>query len=605
MMSEMTKLDTSKTEWDLSPLLAGDDDPKIEEYRKAVTKATDEFVAKWKDRDDYLKDPKVLREALDEVEAIENTPQIMGEAIYFHLRTSVDSSNTDLIAKNGQAEDFLKGIINKMQFFWLKVGKIDSKLQPEILKSSELQTYRHLLESTFDSAQYKLTEAEEKIILLKSSVANENWSNMRSKLLAASEREVIWEDGSKKMMSHSEILKEMSNVDKKVRDSAAQANNDILEHWIDVIEAEFNAILEDKKINDDIRGYTRPDQSRHVSDDISSEVVDALLEAISSTYDIPRRFYELRAKLFGVDKIEYHERNVPYGDAAIEHSYDRSVEIVIRVCERLDDDFARAFKGFVENGQIDVYPRKGKRSGAFCAYYGPAMPPFVLLNHTGKVDDTSTLAHEVGHAVNGELMRTTENALNYGTPMCTAEVASNFLEGFTLDHLLEEADDEQRLSLLIDSLDGNVAGIHRQAAFYLFEQEAHNTFRKEGYLSKIKIGEIFAKHMEAYMGPAVEQSPGSQNWWAYIPHFRYYFYVYSYVCGDLIAAAMRSKVKQDPGFMKHVKTFYSTGRSKSPQQIFADMGIDITDKAFWLEGLKEIERQLDETEKLAKKLGKI
>lgn len=601
----MTKLDTSKTEWDLSPLLAGDDDPKIEEYRKAVTKAADEFVAKWKDRTDYLEDPKVLREALDDLEALERMPRLIGEAVYFHLRSSTNSSDPKIQAAKGRAEDFLKEIINKQQFFWLKVGKIEPKFQTDMLESPELKPHRHILERTFINAKYQLSEAEEKILLLKSSVANQNWSNMRSKLLAASERKVLQEDGSTKVISHSEIIQQMSSVNKKVRDSAAKAHNEILEQWIDVIETEFNSILEDKKIDDQLRGYIRPDQSRHVSDDIPSEVVDALIESISDTNHIPRRFYEIYAKLFGVAKIEYHERNVPYGEAAVKHSYGRSVELVSEVCQRLDDEFANVFKDFVENGRIDVYPRKGKRSGAFCMYHAPEIPPYVFLNHTGQVQDTSTLAHEMGHAINGELMRSTEDALNYGTPMCTAEVASNFLQGLVFDRLLEDADDEQRLSLLLGNLGESVAGIHRQAALYMFEQEAHRRFRKDGYLSKEDLGSIFKDKMEAYMGPAVEQSPGSQNWWAYVPHFRYYFYVYSYVCGDLIAAAMRSKVKKDPGFMKEVKTFFTTGRSKSPQQIFADMGIDITDKAFWQEGLEEIEKQLDETEKLAKKLGKI
>jgi oligoendopeptidase F len=198
-----------------------------------------------------------------------------------------------------------------------------------------------------------------------------------------------------------------------------------------------------------------------------------------------------------------------------------------------------------------------------------------------------------------------QNALNYELSLATAEVASNFLQGFVIDRLLTEADGELRLTLMMDELNGAVSSIQRQVAFYRFEQDLHRNFREAGFVSKQDIGKLFQQHMEAYMGPAVEPSPGSENWWTYVGHFRAFFYVYSYASGELIAKSLQSRVSQDPEFIKPVKEFLSTGLSKSPRQSFTDMGIDITDNAFWQQGLDKVKKLLEETEKLAQDLGKI
>jgi oligoendopeptidase F len=150
-----------------------------------------------------------------------------------------------------------------------------------------------------------------------------------------------------------------------------------------------------------------------------------------------------------------------------------------------------------------------------------------------------------------------------------------------------------------------VSTIQRQIACYNFEKDLHQAFRKTGYLPKEEIGLIFQKNMKAYMGDAIEQSPGSENWWVYWGHIRSYFYVYTYASGLLIAKSLQKLIKEDIDFVKKVKNIFSIGLSDSPRGIFAKAGIDITQKQFWDKGLIEIDELLIETEKLAKKLKKI
>jgi len=174
-----------------------------------------------------------------------------------------------------------------------------------------------------------------------------------------------------------------------------------------------------------------------------------------------------------------------------------------------------------------------------------------------------------------------------------------------LDELIHSADDKLRLAIMMQKLNDDVSSIFRQVACYQFEQELHQEFRKAGYLSKKEIGTLFMKHMAAYMGNAVEQSAGSENWWVYWSHIRYFFYVYSYASGLLISKSLQAGVKKDPAFINKVKGFLSAGLSDSPKNIFSKLGIDITDNTFWDRGLDEVEHLLDETEHLAKKLRKI
>lgn len=602
----MKSLGIDQTKWDLTPLFTSDNDPTAKEKRKEVQEKSYEFINKWKDRDDYLKDPAVLKEALDEYEVWNRLYGCYGvEEYYFWLRSTQDGNDPDLKAKINKTEDFGRKILNDIQFFNLNISKISQDKQKKFLESEDLKEYKHFLERNFAWSPYLLSEPEEKILTLKSDTSHMNWVRMVSDFLAKEEREVLLEDGKRGNKNFSEILSLSLDRNKKVRDVAAKALNEIQEKHLDVAEVEINSILANKKTNDELRNMSRPDLSRHIGDDVASEVVDSLINSVSSRFNITREYYELKAKLMGVEKLEYHECNVPYGKLDKTYSYEEAVNLVYSVFAKLDTKFSDIFAGFVKNNQIDVYPRKGKRDGAFCAYNLISQPTYLFLNYTNKIDGVLTLAHELGHGINYELIKEKQNAVNFGTFTSTAEVASTFMEDFVLEELLKDADDELKLAIMMNKLNEDTSAIFRQVACYKFEQELHGNFREKGYLSKKDIGELFRKHMLAYMGDFVEQSPGSQNWWVRWGHIRAFFYVYSYASGFLISKSLQNSVKKDPQFINEVKEFLLTGLAESPKDVFAKLGVDITDKGFWDKGLDETEKLLEETKILAKKLGKI
>ena len=599
----MESINIKQTEWNLDLLKEGKD---FEEKRKDWENETDNFISKWKDREDYLENPLILKKALDEFERWEKFFGSGGDELYyFRLKRAQDQENPEVKAKYNKIEEFSKNVEKKMSFFTLNMAKIPKEKQEKFLQDNELKEYRHFLNRLFENARYLLSENEEKIMNLKSTSAHSSWVKMVSEFLYKEEKEVLDEDGNLSIKTLSDLFSLIDNKNKEVRDKAAKAINEILEKYSEVAEAEINAVLMNKKVNDEIRGFDRPDKSRHISDDIDSEIVDSIVDAISSNLDISKEYYDLKSKLLGVEKLEYHERNVRYGSIDKTYSYEDTVKLVNKVFSDLDKKFADLLKMFVENGQIDVYPKKGKSGGAFCAYSLKSQPTYILLNHSNKLRNVETLAHELGHAINNELVKEKQNSLNFGTTLGTAEVASTFMEDFVLDELRKEADEELKLALMMQKLNGDVSSIIRQISCYKFEQELHKNFGEKGYLSKEEIGKLFQKYMSSYMGDFVEQSQGSENWWIYWGHIRTFFYNYSYASGLLISKALQRKVRENPEFIEKVKEFLSAGVSKSPRDIFLDLGLDISKKEFWEEELKEIRAFLKDTKELAEKLGKI
>ncbi len=596
----------NKGEWNLSLLLKSENPDEVEKIKKQIEILYKKFIDKWKKDQSFLKNPEKLKEALDEYEKINRFYGSGGPILYYYkLKYYKDQNNSKIRAELNKIKDFVRKLEQEMMFFTLNLSKIPEEKQKEFLNYKPLAEYHHLLKKLFESGKHTLSESEEKILMLKYQTSYDNWVKLTSSLLSKEERLVTDESGKKSLKNMPELTNLTRSHNNKVRREANEAINDILKKYEDIAEAEINSILLDKKYDDELRKYNRPDAERHLSDDIKSDTVDTLIKTVSDNFHISKKYYNFKKRLLKLKSPDYGDRNVDYisGKNPKHYSYEQSVKVISEVLKKLDKEFLEIFEGFVKNGHIDVYPKKGKRDGACCTGNLIEHPTYILLNYTNKLQDLTTLAHEFGHGLNNELIKKRQNSLNYGTPLSTAEVASTFIEEFVTQKILETSTEEQKFELMLSKLADYITTILRQIACYKFEQELHEEFRKKSYLSKEEIGSIFKKNMQAYLGE--EFSRNSENWWIAWPHIRDFFYVYSYANGLLISKSLASEVKRNPQFIIKVKEFLSAGLSESPEDIFKKLGININDKAFWQKGLNEISQLLDETEKLAKKLGKI
>lgn len=587
-------------DWNLTPLLKTGSKEEIQKDIEKTKEANEAFANKWKNQPDYLKKPKILKQALEELENLQtNFGQSGNAGFYFALKSYINQTDPGIKANLNKIEEVEKELSNKRMFFTLNLAKVSEEKQKEFLSSSELKEYKHFLEIIFVQSKHALTDPEEKILSLKETVAHDNWERMTSGILAKQEKQL-----NKETKNFSELLNLIKDKDKITRDKAAEAINEILKEFEDIAEAEINSILANKKINDRLRNFKRPDEARHLYDDIPTAIVDTLIKTVTEKFEISKEFYKLKAKFFKQPKLTYAEKAILPNNEGLEYTFEQALEIVKETFSELDEEFTKILESYIKNNQIDSFPKKGKQNGAFCIHQLKKHPTYILLNFDKDLRDVTTIAHEVGHGINSELMKQNQNSLNLGTPKSTAEVASTFMEDFVLEKIIETATEEQKLSILMEKLDSDISSVFRQTAFYNFETELHTKFREKGHLSKTEIGKMFRKHMDSYLGEAIDTT-NSENWWMYVPHFRYIFYVYSYVSGQLISKTLQEKTREDKKFILKVKEFLSAGTSNSPENIFRKMEVDITKKQFWKKGIGKIRKNLQETEELAKKLNKI
>ena len=600
------------TEWNLKLLLTSEDSNTIQNIKEEVRTKWDEFTKKWGNNKNYLEDPIVLKQALDEYEALHaNYGMDKGLSYYFELKDSLDQGNSNTKTQINKIDDFISKLSNQIQFFTHRISKVDEAKQHVLLNAAELQDYRHFLERLFQESKHLLTEDQEKIITLISKPATYNWRQMVEAFVANDEEEVLTEEGKLEKRPMSQIGPMIDTRNIEVRESAVNALYKIRERWSNVSENEINSLLEYKKNIDLLRNFERPDSGRHLADDIDTEVVDAMIESVVSKFSIIEEYFKFKAKLIKKDVLQAHEAllGIEYLDESIDvsnikkYSFEEAVELVSKVMGNLDSEFKQIFEDFFNEGRVDVYPQKGKVNGAFCASVHKTQPVYILLNFTGKLQDCLTMAHEMGHGINDILMRK-QNELNYGTVLSTAEVASTFMEDFVWQEIVKEANDEQKFVLIMQKIDDDIGTIFMQVACYTFEQNLHKQFREKGYLSKAEISEIFLNSFSNLFGRAVEYSKTKYKWVTWT-HIRTFFYVYSYASGLLISKSLQNSVKNNPKFISKVKEFLSAGTSKSPKDTFMDLGIDITQKEFWINGLKEVEDLINTAKELAIKLGKI
>ncbi len=584
-------LPQAKTDWNLDILIENIKD--VETYKTVVSNQFEKFIKKWNSRVDYLKEPKILKQVLDEYNKLYQTYGNYNDLMYYYsLKSALNLNDSDTKAKYNKIHTLALDLHNKTQFFIIRISKISKIKQKVFLESSILEEYKHFLEKQFKAGEHILSEKEEIILNLKTKVSHSNWTQMLSGLLSKEEKHVWISNDKKAKRNFSELVELSSDKNKKVRDSAAKALSAIFVKYSSIAENEFNSVLENKKINDQIRDYKNPDESRYIADDIEPEVVHLLQNVVSQNFDIAHEYYQLKAQILGVNKLDYNDRNVEIGRIANNYSFEKSFDLVRKTFSNLDPYFEKFFIDSFGKGLVDVYPKKGKRSGAFCSCFSSQLPIYILLNHGQSLNSALTMAHEFGHAINFDLSRK-QKELNYDFPMCTAETASTFFEDFVLQEILNKTTNkQQKLGILMSKLNDDISTIFRQIAFYNFEIEIHTKFREKGYLSSKEIGGIFRKHMESYMGPYVKQNFKSEYWWIYISHFRSFFYVYSYSFGLLVSKALQNMVKNDKNNIIKVKEFFSIGAKLSPQHALQDLGINISQRNFWETGINEVRNLL-------------
>ena len=591
-MEALKPLKTYALDWDLTQLYKPANRAKdVEADVRKVERAMTAFAEKYRKDKRHLKDPKALLRALQESEKLSAMPEMARPYMYFAYVRELNSTDQEAEAMINKLTDRLTKVENKLVFFDLELGKISPALQKKFLKSKELTPYRYDLSQLFENSKYHLTEAEEKILNLKSQTSRSLWVQGFEKVL--NKQTILWNGKEVPLPEASNLIRTLPLKERRELHSKMMAQ---LRGISDFAESEINAVVIDKKINDELRGFKHPYSATILGYENDEKSVLTLVKTVTDNFSIAHRFYKLKAQMLGLPKLTYADRSARVGKTEKKIPFKDAVEIVRSVFYGAHARYGEIFDRFLTNGQIDVFPKKGKSGGAFCSS-STNLPTFVLLNHVDDFHSASTLAHEMGHAIHSE--RSKQQPIRYQDyTTSVAETASTLFENILFNALFKELTPAEQIVALHDKLESDIASICRQIACFNFEAELHTSIREKGALSGGEIAALLNRHMAAYLGPAVELHENDGYFFANWSHIRNFFYVYSYAYGELISKALYEKYREDPSYIDAIDTFLSAGGSKKPEDIFKDIGIDTSKPAFFAAGMKSIERDVDRLEKL-------
>ncbi len=580
--------------WNLGDLYAGQDDPQLaKDFVKAEAEA--EAIARdYQDKLSALSGAELAR-AIARYEANDET---LGKIMSFaQLLYSGNQSDAALARFYQSCQERMTLISTKTLFFTLEINRIDDAAFARQLADPALQKYAPWLRDLRIYKPYQLSDELEKLLHEKRLTGKSAWHRLFDETLADLRFPLDGKD-----LTEAEILNLMVNKDRTVRAKAAGVFAKVLNDNRRLFAFITNTLAKDKDIEDNWRGFKQPISSRNLSNLVEDEVVDALLSAVKASYPkLSHRYYRIKAKWLGMDKMAYYDRNAPL-PAAQDNviPWAEARQMVESSYRQFSPELGNIVQGFFDKNWIDAPARPGKASGAFAHPTVPSAHPYILMNYQGKKRDVMTLAHELGHGVHQVLAGQAQGHFLSDTPLTLAETASVFGEMLTFQNLLKnETDPAARKILLAGKVEDMLNTVVRQIAFCEFERAVHAE-RKNGELSAERLGEIWMTVQRESLGDAFDFAPEYNMFWAYIPHFIHTpFYVYAYAFGDCLVNSLYAVYqKSAPGFAEKYLELLKSGGSKRHKELLAPFGLDASQPDFWHQGLNMLSGFIDELERL-------
>ncbi|MCP4936757.1 MAG: M3 family oligoendopeptidase [bacterium] len=583
-------------EWDLSDLYPGTKSPELTgDLEKAASDAIS-FQEDWQGKLEEIAAGFEGGEKLAQVIAIY---EAMGDLIgrigsYAGLLYAGNNEDPETAKFYGDTQEKLTNIYNSLLFFELEFNRIDDAVMDEALERKELAHYRPWIDELRKEKPYQLSDELEKLFHEKSITGRGAWNRLFNETMTSLRFEV---DG--KQLALEAALNLLSDPDGDKRCKGAAAISKVLGENIRLFSLITNTLSKDVEISNRWRGFKDIADSRHLGNRVEKEVVDALESAVVDAYPrLSHRYYALKAKWFGEEKLDFWDRNAPLPmDSNRVYSWVEARETVLGAYDGFASEMAQIAEPFFDKGWIDAPVRKGKTPGAFSHPTVPSAHPYILLNYLGKPRDVMTLAHELGHGVH-QVLAAGQGPLMAQTPLTLAETASVFGEMLTFRALLDKAKSPtERKVMIAGKVEDMINTVVRQIAFYTFERKLH-TERKSGELTSERIGELWMSVQEESLGPNIRLHEGYENYWSYIPHFIHSpFYVYAYAFGDCLVNSLYAVYQNaEDGFAEKYFDMLRAGGSKHHKELLAPFGLDASNPAFWGKGLAMIEGLIDELE---------
>lgn len=570
--------------WDLTDLYKSTSDPSIAKDKKLVELEANKFTKKYKNK---LKTSAITLKALREYENL--LERLYSIAYFAGFHHSTDTKSTTISRFYQETSEFAAQIESSLVWFELELAKT----------KFSVKGYDYLLEKLRKKQKYMLSEPEENILTQKSQTSRDAfvrfYDETNSQLLFE-----LQVGKTKKKLTGTEIGKIMSrHEDRALRQKATQVMSKNYSEHSHFYTFTLNMLLLDKKISDGLRGYQYPQQSTYLNYDVDPKTVDAMVNVVTKSYSISERFYIAKAKLLK-QKLHEWDRYTPLYNINKSYSWEETKKIVLDSFYEFDKQFGDIAKKFLDNHWVDAKITKNRASGAYCSYLTPSKHPYIFMNFDGKVDDITTLAHELGHGIHAYLSRE-QSMVNFFPSTATAEIASIFAESLVFDHLYKTAKSKkEKANLLAEKIQGSFATVFRQTGFHLFETDIHTYRRQNGELSAKDFSDYYQQRLQPMFGKGLKLTEDHKYFWMPILHFYHYnFYVFTYAFGELLSLSIYNMYKTKPDkFTEQYIKLLKKGGSQSPKDLLKGLDQDISDKKFWQKGLGLLDNYVLEFEKM-------
>jgi oligoendopeptidase F len=541
----------------------------------------------------------------------ELTPDELGDAIaiyerlserlyrvmaYASLRSSSDLCDPEIGKFNQTMQERVTEISSHSLFFTLEINRLSDAHMAMQMTSAKVAYYESWLRDLRAFKAHQLSDEAEKLLHERDVTGRSAWIRLFDETMAGLRFPL-----ADQLLTSAEILHLMSDQDATQRKAAAKSFGAVLGQNVRLFALITNTLIKEKEIDDKWRCYPQPTAYRNLANQVEDKVVDALAMAVGAAQGrLSHRYYALKAKWFGVDALDYWDRNAPLPDDEDRSiSWQQARDTVLSAYGAFSPRLAELGKRFFTGGWIDAPARAGKSPGAFAHPTVPSVHPYLLLNYMGRSRDVQTLAHELGHGVH-QLLAAEQGLFRAETPLTLAETASVFGEMLTFRALLAaETRPERRRIMLAGKVEDMLNTVVRQIAFYEFERRLHLE-RRDGELMPERIGAIWLDVQRESLGPAIRFDDEYRYYWAYIPHFVHTpFYVYAYAFGDCLVNALFAVYQSGmAGFEQKYIDMLKAGGTLRHQELLAPFGLDASDPAFWSKGLDIIGGMIDELESL-------
>ncbi len=584
--------------WSLADLYDGPEDPRILGDLDEAAAAAKALADRIRGRVAELSADE-LAAALAERERI--TSLVDRAHAYAELLHSADTSNDAHGALLQLTLERGTPVETELLFFDLEWLETDDAHADEVVAEGAVERYRGFLRAARRYRPHVLSEPEERLEAEKRVTGRDAWTRLYDQLLAELQVRV---EGRRLPLDEafSLILTATSQDDRR---RLADAITESLEPGLRTRAFILNTIAGDRAIEDRLRGYPTWISARNLGNQLSDDAAQNLVDAVVSRYDVVHRYYAVKARLLGIPRLLDFDRLAPVsaGTPAM-LTWEDARELVTDSFAAFAPDAGRMIGRMFERQRIDAAVRPGKGTGAFCKSVADR-DPYVLLSYTGEARSVLVLAHELGHALHGQLAND-RGVLSMRPPLTLAETASVFGEALTFRAMFDRTEDPAaRLELLMRRIDDALATVFRQVALNRFEDAVHTSRREEGEVGIDRLADLWLAEQARLSGDAVELTEGYRTWWSYIPHLVFLpGYVYAYAFGYLFSMAIYQRYLQEgDALVEPVFDVLRAGGSEAPADLARRLGFDLDDPGLWSDSLETISALVDEAEGLAEQVA--